>query len=154
VEEIEELVPLRVYVDSISRDGLVKIQFNQDTIVPDFINQATNERSLSSLESINVNSIANFIFVVKSDIEPSDLQYFLTLEQWSERDMWIRINFTEPLYVSKGKYNDAVIIDFKTPQLIRTKVGGKTLKSIMITQDILTQVPLGVDAIAMVEKTI
>jgi hypothetical protein len=124
VEEIEELVPLIVFVDSISRDGLVKIKFNQDTIVPDFVAESKNGRRLSSLESINVNSFASFNFIVKSDIEPSDLQFFLTLEQWYERDMWIRINFTEPLYVSKGKYNDAVIIEFKTPQLIRTKVGG------------------------------
>jgi hypothetical protein len=92
--------------------------------VPDFVTEVKKGRRLSSLESINVDSLASFNFIMKSEVDPNDLEYFLTLEQWNERDLWIRINFTEPLYVSKGKYNDAVLINFKTPQLFKTKVGG------------------------------
>jgi hypothetical protein len=59
-------------------------------------------RLLSSLESINVSSFMSIFFVMKSDVDPSDIEYYLILEKWESNDLWVRINFTEPLLVSRG----------------------------------------------------
>jgi hypothetical protein len=44
----------------------------------------------------------NITFVVKSDVDPSEIEYYLMLEKWEIDDLWVRINFTQPLLVSKG----------------------------------------------------
>jgi hypothetical protein len=99
-----DAIPLELEFDSISRDGLIKIKFNQEILVPSFIMETENvvRRLLSSLESINVSSFMSIFFVMKSDVDPSDIEYYLILEKWERDELWVRINFTEPLLVSRG----------------------------------------------------
>jgi hypothetical protein len=39
---------------------------------------------------------------MKSDVEAENIKFYLLLEKWESSEIIIRINFTEPLIVSKG----------------------------------------------------
>ena len=103
-----KIKPLEVEIDEITRDGLIKFKFNQDIHEPDLIKEAKkgsmniNKRSLSSLDSIDVGKFISIYFVMKSDVDPGAIEFFLNLEKWEGSDVWLRVNFTQPLLVSKG----------------------------------------------------
>ena len=67
---------------------------------------------------INVaRDVVDFQFIVKSDEDPDEIKFFLNIVEWSERSIELFINFTSPLVISKGRNNDAIICNFKNPNL-------------------------------------
>ena len=46
--------------------------------------------------------VVDFSFVMKSDEDPNDVKYFLSITDWTETQLKLFINFTEPLSISKG----------------------------------------------------
>jgi hypothetical protein len=80
---------------------------NQEIVIPDFVKEAKGRR-LSSLDSIDLNNFLSINFVMKSDVDPESIGFFLILEEWTENGFSFRMNFTEPLLVSKGKIMDTI----------------------------------------------
>ena len=76
-------------------------------MIPDFVKEAKGRR-LSSLDSIDLNNFLSINFVMKSDVDSESIEFFLILEDWHNLGMDFRINFTEPLLVSKGKIMDTL----------------------------------------------
>jgi hypothetical protein len=81
----------------ISREGYLKIRFNQKMLVPSFLTSKKSRR-LISVSDISVNrDILDLTFMLKSNVEPDDIKYFLKLEEWTEDYLNVYINFTDPL---------------------------------------------------------
>ena len=72
--------------------------------------------------------VVDFRFVMKSDEDPEEVKYFLSITDWTELELKMFINFTEPLSISKGRNKDAIICTFKNPNLFVSKETGKVLE--------------------------
>ena len=72
---------------------------------------------------------------MKSDLEPSDLEYYLTLDEWGEDFVKVKVNFAEPLLVSKGLTRDSVVVDIKEPSLFRSKMSGEVVPTKKMSQE-------------------
>ena len=67
--EEEEIPPVKVGLEEISRDGKIKLSFNQKMVVPPFDDlQQDKKRDLLSMSEMNVNrDIIEFKFKLFSD---------------------------------------------------------------------------------------
>jgi len=134
-EEEPKKVILRI--QRISRNGVVKIEFNQRLQVPAFIDrpsspgtQEAETRELIPLSSLDVSrDIFEFVFVLKSDVQPEDINYFLEVTKWNEYGMDVFVNFTNPLLISRGKLQDEVICKIKNKGLFMSYDGTEVLRS-------------------------
>ena len=84
----------------------------------------------------------------KSDVNPDLNQFYLNLVDWTEDGFQMGINFTTPLVVSKGRNQDALIINIKQPSLFVSQETGSPLnkKYVKVADKIPKQVPKGIDA--------
>jgi len=83
------------------------MKFNQPLQVPDFVKNGASGRLLAEggvpLSEINLQrDIIGFTFVQKSGEDAGKIEYSLTLDHWTEDGMGVKMNFTNPLTVSKG----------------------------------------------------
>lgn len=115
--------------------------------MPGFISEAKIGRLLGSLESIPVENFIEVKFVMKSDLEPEDLTYYLTLDDWQDKEVKVKVNFVEPLLVSKGNNKDQVIVNIKEASIFIGLIGGMTLENNpTMVSEFPSQVPKDVDA--------
>ena len=99
--------PVILKIDEISRDGVLTIKFNQPLIVPEFLSRAQEKTSkdlrklfeLSELEPSP--DILNFTIVQSANTDPTSLEYSLELLTWTETEITLFVNFTDPLVVSQ-----------------------------------------------------
>ena len=76
--------------------------------VPDFItnstgNDTSGKRKMVALSELNVTrDLFDFNFLKKSDEPAEDLTYSLAMTGWDEDYINIKVNFTDPKYVSQG----------------------------------------------------
>ena len=76
--------------------------------VPDFItnstgNDTSGKRKMVALSELNVaRDLFDFNFLKKSDEPAEDLTYSLVMTGWEEDQINIKVNFTDPKYVSQG----------------------------------------------------
>jgi hypothetical protein len=62
---------------------------------------------------------------MKSDLEPTLLEYYLILDEWGTNEVTVKVVFAEPLLVSKGVSRDSVGVDIKEPSLFRSSATGE-----------------------------
>jgi len=125
--------PVKVSAPTITRDGKIGIKFNQPLQVPDFIKKGQSGRLLAEggipLSEINVQrDIIEFIFIQKSGLDDK-IEYSLDLDHWTEEEMGVKINFKNPLLISKGKNNDAMVSVIKNKNLFVSKESGEPISS-------------------------
>tara|TARA_B110000285_G_C14829357_1_gene470166 strand:+ start:310 stop:588 length:279 start_codon:yes stop_codon:yes gene_type:complete len=89
----------------------------------------------------------NFKLVLKSDVNPEDVKYFLKIEEWNEDSISILMNFTTPLLISQGLERDEVYMDIINPYLFISKETGQAinLDDVKISSTIPRMVPKGVN---------
>ena len=78
-------------------NGNLTIGFDQKMIVP-FFSQ--------DLKGNFTKFVANFTFVLLSEELKSDLKYNLTILNWTQKGIEIKVDFENPMKVSRGKYRD------------------------------------------------
>lgn len=61
--------------------------------------------------------VLDFMFILKSDVDPKDIKYKLEIKDWGMRSMSVHVNFTDPLQISAGLKPDEVLIKIKNKQL-------------------------------------
>ena len=75
--------PVAYEIESISRNGKITIKFNQKIIIPDFVQKLiTKKRKLSenAFDGIDVaRDVVDFKFVLKSNEEPEEVKFFLSI---------------------------------------------------------------------------
>ena len=93
----EEPEPVLLKVGTITRNGVVKVTFNQKLKVPGFIDQPSDKteaaeepitdlkgRQVIALSELEVTrDVFDFDFVLKSDIEKEDIKFFLEITEWN-----------------------------------------------------------------------
>ena len=90
-------MPVELLPPEITRNGLMTIKFNQKLIVPSFI----TKRKLISVDQLDVTrDVLDLKFIVKSDIDPTTIKYYLHMREWTENHLKIFINFTDPFQIS------------------------------------------------------
>jgi len=100
--------PVILKISEFSREGSVKVLFNQPLIVPMFINEILNMTenttlSLVGLEEIDVSrDILELRFVLNSNEDPDKIKFYIELKEWNEKHLIVDVNFTDPLIISKG----------------------------------------------------
>jgi hypothetical protein len=103
-KEIEYVDP-ELKIDKISKDGKIKMTFNQDMIVPPFIDRDTSAergRQAIALSELNVaRDVVDFKFISQNE-EDTPPEFYLSLTKWTEREMEVFVNFTDPTVISKG----------------------------------------------------
>ena len=61
------------------------MMFNHKILTPDFINDNSGKkRNLMALSSIDVLSIFDLTFVLKSDVDPNEIIYSLEFLEWNQ----------------------------------------------------------------------
>mmetsp|Transcript_27557 Transcript_27557/g.41856 ORF Transcript_27557/g.41856 Transcript_27557/m.41856 type:complete len:112 (-) Transcript_27557:1939-2274(-) len=105
VVPVEEIPPPKVDLDRITRDGYIKLKFNQKMVPPAF--DKSRRRQLLSADQLNVQrDVLDISFKLFSEQKLSDIRYSLDLVSWTDERMEVYINFTEPQLVSQGQLSD------------------------------------------------
>lgn len=90
----------------------------------------SSSRKLVALEEIDVmRDLFDVQFDFYSDVAKDQLEYSVSIKEWTEREISLAFNFTKPLLVSHGPKQDKVFIRFKDETLIRSKETGKPLNT-------------------------
>ena len=98
--------------------------------VPDFIaqDQKSGKRRLVELNQLDVSrDLFELQFVLKSELEPEDIKYYLEIDKWTPKEVRILVNFTDPAMVSKGMERDTIYIKVKNSDMFKSKKTGKSL---------------------------
>ena len=108
------------------RDGVFTVHFSEPVFLPDFIQR----RSLMSLSEINVpRDVMDVNLIVYSDVNVNDIQYYLSIIEWTNKKISIHMNFTTPLLISKGLVRDEVYMYIKNPYLFISQATGKPINA-------------------------
>ena len=77
----------------------------------------------------------------------NSLQYSVVLQDWTEDDIKLKIDFKDPLQVSQGDMSDSIKIKVVQPSLFVSAVSGKSLQaedSALKSASIPRQLPKGI----------
>ena len=98
------------------------------------------------MNQIDVKAIVDVKFVLKSDLDPKDIKYYMTIKKWDSKNIQIKMNLTDPSMISQGPERDTIYFKFKNPELFRSKLTGKSMMPLdVLKQTIPRQVPNNVD---------
>ena len=107
-----------------SKKGNLKLEFNQELLVPNFIDQPDNNKQIQGRELVSpseLNVARDLLDIKFITQEESNITFYLTLKSWTSTGMDININFSDPLQVSKGINRDNIVITIKNPDLFISK---------------------------------
>jgi hypothetical protein len=100
-------------------------------------------------DDINVLEIVDVTMAQKSDEDPEKAGFTLIVNDWTEDGLKLKMNFTNPLSISKGRNQDALLVKIKNPAMFVSKESGEImdpkLQDKQMAQTIPKQVPDGVD---------
>lgn len=69
-------------------------------------------------EDIDVaRDLVDVTFLMKSDVDPASIEYTVALKEWSATDIKFKFNFSNPLLLSRGEEQDAVLLKLKNPEM-------------------------------------
>ena len=75
------------------------------------------------------------------------MEFFLSINSWTEDKLQIQLNFTNPQEVSQGLSNDAIIVKIKNPSLFMSEsLQELSKKNCITTKEVPSQLPSGVNA--------
>lgn len=129
--------PLNYNVESISIKGVVNIKFNQEILVPDFsklfdaglTGEKRHLQESTYLQRFNVDrDILSIKMICYNPDENAKLEYSLVLQEWTDRELKVKINFTDPGVVSQGFKKDKIMVTIRNKNLFVAKESGEMLK--------------------------
>lgn len=107
-------------------------------------------------DDVNVLEIVDVTMAQKSDEDPEKAAFTLKVHDWTEEGLKLKMNFTDPLAISKGRNQDALIIKIKNPALFVSKETGTIMdpkdQDEQLAQKIPKQVPDGVDPLVVKKR--
>mmetsp|Transcript_23509 Transcript_23509/g.36193 ORF Transcript_23509/g.36193 Transcript_23509/m.36193 type:complete len:91 (-) Transcript_23509:1667-1939(-) len=65
--------------------------------------------------------------IIRSNIDPTSVKYYVQISSWADSSMAIQVNFSEPLLVSQGMEPDLLIVTIIQPLYF---ISASTLKPI------------------------
>jgi len=119
---------VKVDLDEITRDGIIKFKFNQPLIVPNFEQKRRNLLAMSDLDVSR--DIVQITFGLNSEsTKVTDVRFTLQIIEWEEDHLHVFMNFTDPLQISQGNYRDQLKVKIVNPNLFISKLSGEPLPS-------------------------
>ena len=70
-------------------------------------------RLLSDLFEIDASLFFETSIVVNSEEKKSDMNYYMTIKDWTEKEIIVKYNFKQPLAISKDKKRDSLSFKIK-----------------------------------------
>ena len=129
-------------------------------LVPNFIDQGTNFNSsmryLMPLSEVDVTRDLLDISLIKRNSEMEVvLEFYLSLLEWTENQIIVNVNFTDPTLVSQGIDEDQVVVALKYPFLFISKANGLAVEPNRVTfvKSIPTQLPKWMDEKSLKAQT-
>ena len=86
------------------------------------------------MAAIDVDDLLDVKFIMKSDVDPESIKYYLQIKEWTPEAMDIGISFKDPQLISMGNERDTVFISFKDPALFRSKEDGLPVDNVILKQ--------------------
>ena len=121
--------PPRVNRMEISKDADYKLVFDKKMIIPDNMEQLKkNVTSLMGLNKIDSDDLFDIRFVKKSSAEYGNFSFTSTIVVWTEREIALKINFSDPSVVSIGATKDELLFTFRRPEMFRAKDNGQSVE--------------------------
>ena len=131
-------MPIKMNIVKITRNGKMRINFNQPVVVPfNFIeNQGKTKRLLEgdvnsdqpiSLKDIDPKELFSIYYLLKSAEDQEDFKYSIILKEWTEHNFAVKVDFVNPLGVSKGLEPDQFYMKIKDPRMIISKETGESI---------------------------
>lgn len=71
--------------------------------------------------------LMNVRFFMKSDVKVEDIEYYLTVKEWTATNFTIVVNFTKPMQISQGIIRDEMEMTIKNPYLFVSEETGKMI---------------------------
>lgn len=82
------------------------------------------------LQEIDVDrDILEILLEINSNVDPNDIQYSLEITDWTEKNMKLHLNFTNPLMVSKGLIPDVIFAKIKNTHMFQAKHSNERLSA-------------------------
>lgn len=114
---------------------------------------ADTEDDEISLASIDVQrDLLDVKFIMKSDVDPEDIVYYLELKDWTPVDIDVEITFKDPQLISMGEERDVVFLTFKDPEMFRTAENDEPIVNQVLKKTLPRQLPKGLVAKLMEEQ--
>lgn len=162
LEEEEEKVVVPIQEPEVTRKGGMIFKFTEKMLVPfDFGDlsrrldeteeEASQRRALQikmRYDQIDVaRDILDFTFVMKSDVDPRALKFYVSLEEWTEDKFNVSLKFEDPMLISQGQERDTVFIKVKNKNYFISQETGLPIdtSNLLIKQTLPRQLPPGVD---------
>ena len=75
-------------------------------MIPEVFRDLKKLRALQYDSLIDPSTIFSLEIFRNSDAKAKDMEYFLTIDSWNEKGLVLHVNFTNPLKISSGTFND------------------------------------------------
>jgi hypothetical protein len=86
---------------------------------------AANKIALSEIDVTR--DVMDFTFVLRSDIDTSNFTYTIDIEDWTMDGMQVKVNFSDPLMISRGKESDILQIHIINRHLFKSNITGDSI---------------------------
>lgn len=151
-----DATPIILRIEDITRNGLMFIKFNQELIVPGFVdktNSSRNEsqesmgRELIKLKDIDVRKeIMDLQLEFNNEFDEINMDFNFSIVDWTSDGMQVQVNFSDPLLISQGRVLDKIIVKIMDKDKFRSQKNGNTLMSdrVYLQKPIKKQLPAGV----------
>ena len=123
--------PIDLEIFSINQIGEVQILFSE--LLESLETVGKGKLTTRSISNSLVFDIRYLCMIDQSQATPSELQKMPKLRNWwvqnfTESEVILKLNFTNPLYVSTGEERDILRITFEQPSLFKSQLDGLTLE--------------------------
>ena len=111
-EDLSNPTPVKVYFESMDSEGVIKFQFNQQLIIPDFIN---------SFNSTTIQEYFEFKYYgTYEKLFDDQKKYEIKMLDWTDFQMTLRTVFDKPKQISSDA-RDRFTVKFLKPNLFISK---------------------------------
>ena len=102
-------------------NSTLRLKFNQNILIPDFeelrqniSNKQLNKRILLKMSEINVpRDMLEMKYDLQNEAAANNFSFSVELFNWESDQIFFKFNFSKPLAVSQGTFNDKLIIKIK-----------------------------------------
>ena len=87
------------------------------------------------LKDLKVNrDLFNVNLVMKSDVDITNLTYYLKVDSWTPSKLEVSVNFSDPMLISQGAMRDSMYLTVKKPEFF---ISGLSYKQFDTSKTIL-----------------
>ena len=117
-------------------NGTVSLIFNHKMILPDLQNSTydalqtkNSSTSLITFENLDVSrDVFDLTYIGNSIYQPGNFTFTFEIRRWTETQIEVFVNFSDPLIVSRGKSHDKFVLQIKNCDLFISAESGEKIQ--------------------------